>query len=979
MVLMLGIVPYSETMFILSERCAHLVDPVGIVETMTMEGIGFPWKIALIALSLGFSASGCPDDPKPPTPPADDWTIVAESPQAALLSVHGTSSKDVWLVGADDGEGPMVLHWDGTTWERRDTGVEGDLWWVRAFDDGTVMFAGSDALVLRYRNGAFERLATPGLGKTILFGLWGPTSDDVYAVGSSGGRNGLLWHFDGTSWSEVPVPDVALNAQNDLPGFTKVWGTSSDDVWVVGGRGAVLRGNRTDGFTQVETGTNGLLFTVHGNDSGRVVVVGGANSGVAYSLEGDQLAANAPDSAPLLQGVWVAPDGTAWVSGGFGFLYRGVAGQPWEEVDHGLDLFIESLHATWVDPDGGVWSVGGNVLTSALNAGVAIHNRAIATIQLEPDTPLPATCPADAIDPEPDKSVARRWNEQLLNAIRRDTPRPTVHARNLFHVSAATWDAWAAYQTVADGYLVTDKHTASDVEAARHEAISYAAYRVLTHRYVNAVGGDVSSACFDAFMGVLGYDTTDTITTGDTPRALGNRIGQAYIDAFADDGSNEANDYADPEDYTPDQPRLIVDLPGSATDDPLVWQQLILAEAVTQNGIPEGSGSREYIGAHWGAVTPFAMARPSPGAPYYDIGEPPVALDQRLVDASVEVIRFTAWLDIDDGEMMDVSPASIGNSTLGTDDGTGYDANPVTQQPYAPIMVKRGDFGRILAEFWADGPDSETPPGHWNTLAHRLGDNPAFERKLFGQGESLDPLAWDVHLFFALNGAVHDAAISAWELKREYISARPITLIRTMGALGQRTDDNGPSFHPDGLPLEPGLIEVITQDTAANGGKHAHLSRYIGEIAVWSWRGEPGDRDNAIGGIGWIRAKDWIPYQRRTFVTPAFPGYVSGHSTFSRAAAQVLTELTGSPYFPGGSSEATFQPGFLHFEAGPTEPITLRWATFFDASDQAGQSRIWGGIHVNHDDYDGRIIGSQVGTAATALARTYFEGTARIE
>ena len=87
-------------------------------------------------------------------------------------------------VGADDGAGPLVVRFDGTSWQRLETGVHGDLWWVRAFDDGTVYLAGTDSLILRYRDGAFERMRSPGLGKTTIFGLWGANSEDVYAVGS---------------------------------------------------------------------------------------------------------------------------------------------------------------------------------------------------------------------------------------------------------------------------------------------------------------------------------------------------------------------------------------------------------------------------------------------------------------------------------------------------------------------------------------------------------------------------------------------------------------------------------------------------------------------------------------------------------------------------------------------------------------------------------------------------------------------------
>src|SRR5687767_9778038 len=80
-------------------------------------------------------------------------------------------------------------------------------------------------------------------------------------------------------------------------------------------------------------------------------------------------------------------------------------------------------------------------------------------------------------------SVARLWNEEILAAIRIDLPHPPVHARNLFHLSVAMYDAWAAYHPTAIGYLHHQKHTAPDLNLARREAISYAAYRLLRERY----------------------------------------------------------------------------------------------------------------------------------------------------------------------------------------------------------------------------------------------------------------------------------------------------------------------------------------------------------------------------------------------------------------------------------------------------------------------------------------------------------------
>ena len=85
-------------------------------------------------------------------------------------------------------------------------------------------------------------------------------------------------------------------------------------------------------------------------------------------------------------------------------------------------------------------------------------------------------------------------------------------------------------------------------------------------------------------------------------------------------------------------------------------------------------------------------------------------------------------------------------------------------------------------------------------------DDPLSSRRLYGQGDALDPLAWDVHLYLALNGALHDAAIAAWGLKRQVTTARPITWVRYMGERGQSSDPGAPSYDPRGLPLVPGLI-----------------------------------------------------------------------------------------------------------------------------------------------------------------------------
>ncbi|WP_164010786.1 vanadium-dependent haloperoxidase [Pyxidicoccus trucidator] len=938
-----------------------------------------PRARVLLSLLLGALLTGCPDDPEPePTPDPIPWAAVARTRPEALLSISGRSATDVWAVGADRGRGPTVLHFDGSAWSELATGLRGDLWWVHAFRDGPVLMAGGSATILRYENGAFTRMRTPGLARHTVYGVWGSRPDDVYAVGSVAGRSGFVWHYDGTAWSELSLPLAALprTVDGDIPGFFKVWGTGGD-VYVVGAQGVVMRSRGGGAFAVVPTGTTSRLFTVHGG-GGTVVVVGGEGQGEILELDeaAGRFVSRAPEGCPLLQGVSISGDGSGWASGSRGELYQRAGGR-WTRVEQDAPVQVESLHATWTDPEGGVWAVGGNVLSGTLDSGVLLHRGV--EVALVPEVvvtpPAPATCPAAAVDPKQTGTIARRWNEQILGAIRRDVPRPTVHARNLYHLSAAMWDAWAAYDATADGVFLREKHTATDVAAARAEAVSYAAYRVLAHRYTKAIGGPTSAACFRAFMERLGYAPDDTVTTGDSARALGNRIGQAIIDAGAADGANEQNDYKDTTGFTFVNTPLVVDSPTLTLENPSVWQPLNLAVSVTQNGIITSSGVQGYIGAHWRQVTPFALTRPQGGGIYLDPGAPPV-FGAELRAHAVEILRKESWLGSE--ELMDTSPGigGLGNNSLGTNDGNGHPVNPITGQPYVPQLVKRGDFGRVLAEFWADGPKSETPPGHWNVLANAVSDTPGYSRRLFGAGAEVDPLEWDVKVYLALNGAEHDAAIVAWEVKREFLGARPLTLIRYMGKLGQSTEPGGPSYHADGLPLVSGLIEVVTAESSAPGQRHAHLARFLGQVVVHAWRGEPGDRRNEVGGSGWIRAVEWMPYQLRTFVTPAFPGFISGHSTFSRAGAEVLAGITGSAYFPGGLGEfVAGRDAYLTFERGPSTDVRLQWATYYDAADQAGQSRLWGGIHVTPDDFVGRRLGSTVGQTATARARRFFEGT----
>lgn len=602
-------------------------------------------------------------------------------------------------------------------------------------------------------------------------------------------------------------------------------------------------------------------------------------------------------------------------------------------------------------------------------------------------------------------SVARQWNELMIAAIRRDLARPTVHARNLFHVSLAMYDAWASYDPTADPFLTHESASADDVELARAEAISFAAYRVLKSRFAASPGAATSLATFDAKMTELGFDKNFVSTVGDSPAALGNRIAQAVIDFGMADHSNQSGGYANLH-YVPVNPPLVPALSGNPNLlDPDRWQPLALSYFIDQGGNVIIGGYPAALTPEWGQVTPFSLSSDDLTVyhrdnfdwfVYHDPGPPPVLGsddDDYYKWGFEQVAIWSGQLDPTDGVMWDISPASRGNSPLpdpadyetyydrynGGDTSTGYDVNPVTGEPYTPQIVPRGDFARVLAEFWADGPTSETPPGHWFSILNYVSDHPLFQKRFEGIGPIVADLEWDVKSYLTLGGAMHDVAISVWGIKGWYDSSRPISAIRYMADRGQSDHSQLPNYDPHGFHLHLGLIEQITAESSAPGGRHEHLSDHINEIAIYAWRGPDLIVNPAtdVAGVGWILAANWWPYQRPTFVSPPFPGYTSGHSAYSRAGAEVLTLLTGSRFFPGGLGEFVCpQNQYLVFEDGPSMTVKLQWASYYDAADQSAMSRIWGGIHPGQDDLPSRKIGSIVGIDAFQFALRLFSGDA---
>ncbi len=697
---------------------------------------------------------------------------------------------------------------------------------------------------------------------------------------------------------------------------------------------------------------------------------------------------------------------------------------------------VESTHGPWVadstyaivEPGGLPWFYSGCTNDGACNyVPAAVEDDGSCVYPL-----LGEDCEGNLIDEgisTATHSVARVWNEVVLHGVRHDWARPTIHARNLWHSSMLMYDAWVAWEpdtlgapapyflgdTVA-GFAcpfegVPDLATPEERRAAQEATISYGVARLTQHRFALAPQAEVVLAEVENRMADLGYDlalTSTDYTTGDLAHdaaALGNYLADQIIDFGLQDGAHESLGYANTY-YNPINWYLVMDEPGNGNlDHPNRWQPLQLAEFIDQSGNPASGSNLDFLSPEWGDVVPFSLQPEDvsvferygsqyqvyhdPGPPPYIDPELPAELDSDYKWGHTMVAVWSSHLDPADSVMWDISPGALGRMgdyptsfdeardfyqfhDGGVLEGPGHAFNPATGEPYAPQVVPRGDYARVLAEFWADGPDSETPPGHWFTVMNHANDLPEMERRWRGVGPVIDTLAWDVMGYFALGGAMHDAAISAWSVKGWYDYVRPVSALRWMADQGQSSDPEGPNYSPAGIPLIPGVIELITDaDPIELTGEDG---AWIDKPKVRSWRGPYAVEIPAtdMAGVGWIRLAEWWPYQRPTFVTPPFAGYVSGHSTYSRAAAEVLTLMTGDAFFPGGMGVFPVEANeFLVFEDGPSVSFELQWATYRDAADQSALSRIWGGIHPPQDDFPGRAIGEAVGIEAFLCAETF--------
>ena len=467
-------------------------------------------------------------------------------------------------------------------------------------------------------------------------------------------------------------------------------------------------------------------------------------------------------------------------------------------------------------------------------------------------------------------NVVVQWNEALLQGVRDSRLGPPMVARALAVAHTCAYDAWAAYDRVAVGTRLggTLRRPARERRYENKvEAVSRATYRAGVDLFPGS-----RATVFDPLMASLGLDPDNDSRDTAEPAGIGNVVADEVLAFRHRDGANQLGDepggrpgvpYSDYTGYRPanDPMDTRTAFDPSAVHDVNRWQPLTYVDGAGVLVTPA------FVGAHWHLVRPFAMT-------------------------SASQFRSPS------------GPARLGSSEF-----------VMQAEELIDLSANLTDEHKVIAEYWADGPRSELPPGHWNLFAQQVAHRDR-------TGVSEHDLDQAVKLFFALTNAIFDAGCCAWDNKAAFDSVRPITAIRWL-------------FQ----------------------GK---------EITAWAGPGR---------GTQTIAGEAWFPYQPTSFPTPPFAEYSSGHSNFSAAGAEILRSFTGSDRFDGS---VTISRGSSRVEPGvvPARDVTLTWPTYSDAAAQAGISRRYGGIHFTQGDLDARATGRAAARRCWATALTYFDGTA---
>jgi hypothetical protein len=538
-------------------------------------------------------------------------------------------------------------------------------------------------------------------------------------------------------------------------------------------------------------------------------------------------------------------------------------------------------------------------------------------------------------------TVVVDWNNAALGEVRLSKSLrngPPMVARALAITHTCMYDAWAAYDDKAvgtndpKGKLRRPRGERTDANKA--QAISFAAYRCLRNLYPDDGTSQVPtpSARLTAVLSAQGYVPDDSNMDKRTPAGIGNIAAQAVIDARANDGSNQYGSAACPAGNICPTVPVTVYSAVSCVAQTYPWTTATIMQL---GNAPAGLQPLPCVGAGGAASGPYADYVTS-GYSAYVPSNPLMGFCSPLLsvcpDSDVYLDPSLPWPNVADKNhwqplifsshaRQTFTAAQFGRVTpFALTSAAQFDSSI----PAPAVLQNDGQYQnnvnqmiqysadldtarKLLVEYWADGPNSELPPGHWGLFAQYVSQR---------DQHTIDD---DAKMFFAMHNASFDAGIVAWYTKRKFDGVRPITAVRV---------------------TKQGQI-----------------------IRAWGGPGRPTEN---------IAGEDWMPYNPGTNLTPPFPGYFSGHSVFSRSSATVLNLFTGSDNF---GFTTVIPANFGKVEPNiPPVPTTMSFATFNDAANAAGLSRLYGGIHFPDDNTIGQTVGVLIGQQAWAKAQNLFNG-----
>ncbi|MBE9061332.1 DUF6851 domain-containing protein [cf. Phormidesmis sp. LEGE 11477] len=510
-------------------------------------------------------------------------------------------------------------------------------------------------------------------------------------------------------------------------------------------------------------------------------------------------------------------------------------------------------------------------------------------------------------------TVSVQWDRIVQQAVINTNVGPTVASRAYAIMHTAMFDAWSAYSLESVATQSGDDLQRPHSEHTvdnKIEAMSFAAYRVLSELFPDSE----NIARFDQLMTSLGLDVNNNTTDTSTAAGVGNVSAETLMVFRRADGSNQVNGYADTTGYQP------VNVDANNIVDLQKWtSESIPIDAIktTLNASGFSGQHQTFLTPQWSIVTPFALSSP-------DALRPEAPEPFLLVDATVDLENGTITLA---GE---TTTRAITADMVGAAGEAGKFINQAFIDQAERVVAASAnltDEQKLIAEFWEDAGGTSFPPGTWHTFGEFVSAR---------DNHSVDE---DALLFFSLSNAIFDASIATWEAKVFYDYVRPVRAIRELGKLGLL---NSATTGKDEITGETGYV-----------------------IEAW---GGPGH------GTKTILADNFITYQTPGgHPSPPFSEYTSGHSSFSAAGAEILRRFTGSDDF---EAIITFAAGSSRFEnwLTPAGEVTLSWDTFTEAADEAGLSRIYGGIHFDDGDLNARVLGRQVANSAWDKAQAIATG-----